>query len=269
VKFWRAHDVGDLDLLRATYITHAFARHTHAGYAIGLIECGAETFWYRGAQYVAPAGSIVLINPDEVHTGEAVDATGWSYRMLYPEVDLVRRAAEQLWKRKPGTPRFPRPVVVDPEALSSLRSLHVTLEESASTLERESRLLATILTLLSRHATAPSLAYEPAREPGAVERVRRYLHEHYAENPSLSDLAALAGLSPYHLLRVFRRTTQLPPHAYLTQVRVAQARTLLAAGLPAVRVAMETGFTDQSHLTRHFKRAFGVTPGQYARGGTG
>jgi AraC-like DNA-binding protein len=160
-------------------------------------------------------------------------------------------------------------VVVDSGALASLCALHIILEQSASTLERESRLLGTILTLLSRHATAPAPAHEPGREPGAVERVRRYLHEHYAENPALGDLATLAGLSPYHLLRVFRRTTQLPPHAYLTQVRVAQARTLLAAGMPAVRVAVETGFTDQSHLTRHFKRAFGVTPGQYARGSTG
>jgi AraC-like DNA-binding protein len=96
-----------------------------------------------------------------------------------------------------------------------------------------------------------------------VQRARDYLDQHYAENVTLDDLAAAASLSPFHLLRVFRRTVGLPPHAYLTGVRVRQARRLLLADLPIADVAAQTGFADQSHLSRHFKRIVGVPPGRY------
>lgn len=64
--------VGGLELLRATYVTHTFAPHTHEGFALGVIEAGAQVFCYRGARHVAPAGCLVAINPGELHTGEAV-----------------------------------------------------------------------------------------------------------------------------------------------------------------------------------------------------
>jgi AraC-like DNA-binding protein len=98
-----------------------------------------------------------------------------------------------------------------------------------------------------------------------IDRVRSYLEERYAENVTLDDLARFVNLSPYHLLRLFRQQTGLPPHTYLTQVRVRRARSLLRAGVPIAETALQVGFTDQSHLSRHFKRTVGVPPGQYAR----
>ncbi|MBI1880159.1 MAG: AraC family ligand binding domain-containing protein, partial [Chloroflexi bacterium] len=99
VKFWHAHELGQLELLHATYITHTFTRHIHNGFAIGVIEQGAEGFYYRGADHVAAAGNIVVINPGEVHTGQAVTEAGWTYRMLYPEVALVQRAMVEVTGR--------------------------------------------------------------------------------------------------------------------------------------------------------------------------
>jgi AraC-like DNA-binding protein len=85
----------------------------------------------------------------------------------------------------------------------------------------------------------------------------------YMDNPSLEDLAHIAGLSPFHLTRVFHEATGLPPHTYLTQLRVSRAKQRLQAGDPIADVAAATGFSDQSHLTRRFKRIVGVTPGQF------
>lgn len=110
VKFWQAPDLGKLDLLRATYFTHTFSRHSHNGYALGIIEHGAETFYYRGATHTAPAGSIVIINPGEVHTGQATNGTtGWKYRMLYPETALLQRAAQEVSPKKYLHARLPNP----------------------------------------------------------------------------------------------------------------------------------------------------------------
>ncbi|HEX7735411.1 MAG TPA: AraC family transcriptional regulator [Ktedonobacteraceae bacterium] len=266
VTFWRDSRLSNLELLRATFIKHAFAPHTHEGYAIGVIEKGAERFKYRKAVHVAPQGSIVVINPEEMHTGEAVSQQGWSYRMLYPEIALLQRAAADAVEKPSGVPFFPEPVIYDPALASMLSRMHAALAISPSELERESVLVWTLAHLIRRHAATPPLALTSPAERAHILKVRAYLEEHATENVSLDQLARLVHLSPFYLLRVFRDTVGLPPHSYLTQVRVARARHLISASMPLADVADAVGFTDQSHLNRHFKALVGVTPGQYARG---
>lgn len=262
-KLWRAPELGNLELLRASYRTHSFARHTHDEFMIGVIEQGACKFYYRGAMHAAPAGTIVVIHPGEVHDGAGGAVNGLTYRALYPDGALLQRAAADLVGKERGIPYFCGPAIQD-EALSRrLRSLHVLLEESASPLERESGFLLTFTDLIARHAERPLEASALGQEHQAVRQVRDYLEAHPAEQVTLAHLAGIARLSPYHLVRVFRAALGLPPHAYLTQVRVRQAKKLLLLGLPLSQVALETGFVDQSHLTRRFKRLVGVTPGQY------
>ena len=265
-RFWRLPDLHGLEVLHATYLTHTFARHTHDGFVVGIIERGVEAFYYRGAVRLAPAGSIVVVEPGEMHTGQAGSRLGWTYRVLYPEAVLLQRAAVALGGSPDRVPSFPA-VIEDPVLYALFQQLHATLDGSASALERESGLTLALARLVARHGDSRLALPSTGRERGAVELVRHYLETHYGENPSLDELARLAGLSPFHLLRVFRRALQLPPHAYLTGVRIARAKALLAAGWPVARVATETGFVDQSHLTRQFKRLVGVTPGQYARSG--
>jgi AraC-like DNA-binding protein len=263
--FWRAPEFGDLELLRASYRTHTFVRHAHDGFAIGVIERGAETFEYRRQWFVAPAGSVVVINPGEMHTGQAATPQGWSYRMLYPDAALLLQAASEVGGHTRDVPFFPSPVIDDPPLAQLMLQLHATLEQPSATLEQQSRFVWTLAHLIARHADDRPRVLPAGKEHHAVQRVRAYLEAHYAHNVSLDQLAALINVSPFHLVHVFRDAIGLPPHAYLTQVRLRHAKRLLAAGLPIVQVAAETGFTDQSHLTRHFKHLVGVTPGQYAQ----
>lgn len=266
VKFWHAYELGKLELLHATYITHTFARHTHNGFAIGIIEQGAEGFYYRGANHVAPAGSIVVINPGEVHTGQAVTEAGWTYRMLYPGVPLVQKAMGEATGRFAEIPDFAEPVIHDDYLRQLIHQLHLILENPATTaLECESHFVSTLVQLINRHATPSSNLPPAGNEHRAVRRVREYLDAHYAESVLLDHLAVIAHLSPFHLLRAFRAEIGLPPHAYLTQVRVERAKALLVQGWPMAQVAFETGFADQSHLTKRFKGIVGVAPGQYLR----
>jgi AraC-like DNA-binding protein len=141
--------------------------------------------------------------------------------------------------------------------------MHTSFEIADTSLERTSRLLWLLAHLVQRHADDHPPPRAAASEHQAVRRVRHYLEQHYAQHITLDDLAAVARLSPFHLLRVFRGAVGLPPHAYLTYVRVRQAQRLLLADLPIADVAAQTGFADQSHLTRHFKRIVGVPPGHY------
>lgn len=264
--FWRDRDLRGLELLRARFVTHRYAPHIHEGFALGVIETGAERFEYRHASHVAPAGTVVAINPGEVHTGSAALPEGWRYRMLYPDATILREVATELTGRPRPVPYFPEPVIDDPALARELLRLHAALEAQAEPLERSSRLAAAFARLIARHAD--TLHLEPAvhAEPALVGRLRAYLDERASMPVRLDELAKLAGMSAFRTLRVFERSAGMPPHAYLTQVRVARARRLLAQHIPPAQVATLVGFYDQSHLTRHFKRIVGVTPGQYAVG---
>lgn len=266
-KFWRDPALNNLEMLRATYVTHTFSRHTHEGYAIGVIEAGVEEFTYQGAAHRAPAGSVVIIHPGEVHTGNAGTPAGWTYRMLYPEVTLVQKATSELvGQRQMQLPYFPNPVIQDRQLADQLRQLHIAMEKSTSPLERESRFLWTLAQMVMRYADDRPYLAPVGQEHSVVQRIQDYLRANYADTISLEQLAYIANLKPLRLLRVFRKEVGLPPHAYLVQVRVTRAKVLLSMAVPIAQVAADTGFTDQSHLTRHFKRLVGVTPRQYALG---
>lgn len=117
--------------------------------------------------------------------------------------------------------------------------------------------------LFLRHAEPHSYLRSAKPETKAIALIRAYLEAHYAENVSIDALAQLVGLSPYYLIRSFHRQVGLPPHGYQRHWQLLQAKRALRTSKPLSEVAIEHGFYDQSHLTRHFKRAFGVTPGQY------
>jgi len=125
--------------------------------------------------------------------------------------------------------------------------------------------LAAVTQELARLATEledrPILAHSAE---AAVGRAVAYLHDHWREDFDLDHLALEAGVSAYHRVRIFARRVGMPPSAYRRNLRVLAARRLLRSGRPAVEVALECGFYDQSHLNRHFKAATGVTPRQFA-----
>jgi len=262
-RFWRHPAVPEVDLLKARYVTHRFSRHVHDGYAIGVIIAGVEEFDYRGSTHRAGAGEVVLVNPDAAHTGQAGTAGGWAYRMLYPSVAAVGEIATELGLTY-GTPHFPEQVVRDPAVAALMDRAHQATERgddlTASTMTRT-----LFARLLTRHATprpAVELAPEGAR---AVRAALDVLHERLVDPPTLEDLARVVGARPFPLLRAFKEATGLPPHAYLNSLRVRRARHLLRSGVRPARVAAEVGFTDQAHLSRHFKRVVGVPPAAYQR----
>lgn len=264
-RYWQHAAVDGVDLLRARFVTHRYGRHSHDTYTFGVIEAGVEEFDYGSSLLRAGPGGVALLDPDMVHTGHAATPEGWAYRVLYPKVSVVTDVAAELgWPR--GTPRFPQTVVYDQVSASLLRSAHRAAEHGDQL--ASSTLLTTALAgLLRAHAAAAPAGGKAhlVRAPAAVRDVCDVLEARLSNPPSLSELADLTGLNQFALLRAFRGITGLPPHAYLNQLRVRHARLLLDSGLPAADVAVQTGFADQAHLTRHFKRVVGVPPAAYQR----
>ena len=266
VKLWRPPGMPGLDLLHATYVRQRFPRHAHGGFAVGVIEQGALGFYYRGENVVAGPGTINLANPGEIHTGHAQAESGWTYRMFYMPADVLQSAADKMSRHPAEFPFFEKGVIQDRPLAAKIHALHTALETgSLSSLERESRFLDMLTRLIVRHADAPPVPPAPSGARKEIDRAADYIADCFAEDISLKRLASIACLSPFHFAREFKRATGLPPHTYLVQTRVKKAREMITAGKPIARVAADTGFTDQSHLTRHFKRITGATPGQFSK----
>jgi AraC-like DNA-binding protein len=189
--------------------------------------------------------------------------------MLYPSEALVRFVAREATGRD-FAPAFDASAALNPQLAARVRAMHAVLENDADRLQQECALLETLGELVLHHAAAARagrLTPSGARATAALGRVRELLETEYARTITIGELAREAGLSTFHLIRVFRAAFGLPPYKYLEQVRIHQARRLIRHGFPLTHVVHATGFSDQSHLTRYFKRIVGVTPGRYARAG--
>lgn len=264
VRFWR-EPRHDLECLTATFCQHRYRPHTHETYVIGVVEAGCESFVLGRTRYYMPAGSLCFINPGEVHDGEPANG-GFSYRMSYPSVELIGSLAEGMPGSKAGgAPLFPQPVVSDPEGYRRFRWTHGALEAGLDPLAVDEAMLAAFASLVRRHSTWAREERATARAPHRVALMRDFLEAHCGEAIDLKRLAGVAGLTSYQAIRVFRRTLGLTPHAYLNDVRVRRAESLLRLGLSPAEVAAACGFCDQSHLTRVFKARRGVTPAAFAR----
>jgi AraC-like DNA-binding protein len=264
-KLWHEQALGGMDLLRAKFVRHSFVRHAHGEFVVAVFEQGAERFAAQGSTWVASAGSVLVIPPGVAHTGSAAGAGGWRYRAFYPEPSLLDRLAAELFRRPVSTAAVPLRQLRDAGLHRQLLEAHAACEGRAPLLERQERLMAALERLLTVALEGAPPASAVGDERLAVRRVREYLEACFAEEIDAADLAALTGLSPSHMLRAFHRQVGIPPHAYLTQVRLRHARRRLRAGEPAAQTAIAVGFVDQSHLIRRFRDALGVTPGQYAQ----
>ncbi|AGP54608.1 AraC family transcriptional regulator [Streptomyces rapamycinicus] len=262
-RHWRYPQLPGVDLLRARYIHKTFVWHTHETFVIAAITEGVEEFHHRGAIERTGPGGLALINPEVPHTGRAGAPEGWAYSVLYPAADLVAGIAAETTTLR-GTAGFRIPTVDDPQGARLVTAVHRAAEEG-NALAADSLLRVALARLLRDHGGP--LPERTARTAGArtAARARAILQERIADPPSLERLAAELGTGPFALLRAFRAVYGMPPHTWLTDARVRRARRLLDAGSAPAEAAVAVGFTDQSHLNRHFTRIVGVPPGAYRR----
>jgi len=254
-SFRHLEQLPGVELYHAHISRYAFEPHTHEAFGIGAIELGAERFRYRGAQHVAPACSVITMNPDELHTGEAETADGWRYRMVYLDPDLLEEVTgtRHWW--------FSDVVRLDVARSGQLCQLVYGLWNTDDPLAQKGLLLDLIDTF------RPFAHHTPKRPEAAhrFERVRDYLHDNYMHALTLDELANVASLSPWHFQRQFKAQYHVTPHQMLMAIRLWRAKAFLTHGMPAADVAAATGLVDQSHLTRAFTRRYGITPVRYQK----
>jgi AraC-like DNA-binding protein len=254
VRYWRP-DALPVEAMHAHLTSHVYHRHSHESYSFGVTESGAQAFTCRRGRHVSGAGMLMTFNPDDPHDGHSATHGGFTYWMVHVWPSFF--TDEPL-------PLFRTPVLDDPEAALALRRLCITLTGPASSLERHERMSCAVRLLL-RHASSPATTAEPVNSIHIASTVRSLIHDCPVADLTADDLAAVAGCSRFAAYRAFVAAYGLPPSDYQRQLRLRIARRLLVSGLSPARVATEAGFADQAHLTRWFRRYYGVTPGAYQR----
>jgi AraC-like DNA-binding protein len=239
-------------------------KHTHEEYQFGLsLDCVGQ-YRYRGATHDIPIASLSIIHSGEVHapSDRTYQPTPGTFWMMNMHPTCFQTVFTDLEISQP-LPFFPNVSLTDSQLNQLFLSLHTTVHSPHSQLEHDITLWNFLSYLLTHYAEHRS-SISPVRSARtAIQQVCEYLQTHYATDISLVQLSTIAGLSRFHLSRVFHQEIGLSLTAYQTQLRIAHAKKLLIAGMAIATVASLTGFYDQSHFGSQFKKYVGVTPGNY------
>lgn len=236
---------------------HTFSRHFHDVFGVGFIQDGGHQSSSGRGQVEAFAGNIITVNPGEVHCGAPIGNESRKWRMLYfePEylmscLNLNREAFAQV--------EFHNPVLNSRKLALKFQHLF-DLSTHQSTRDKsmiwQETLLETFMPII-RSKTEET----PTR---AIKKAAELLNDELTKDHSLLEISNQVQLSQFQLIRGFRRTFGITPHAYLIQRRLNRARQLIVEGVSLSNAAYDSGFFDQSHMSRHFKAAYGMTPGAF------
>ena len=268
--FWRDDALPFVELRRVAD-GHAvcYERHSHDTFSIGTVNGGHSTYWNRGKTHETQAGSVVILNPEDVHGCNPVKGADWCYDMLFVDPCWLLDLQIEIDADAAGKfAMFSDTISHNPRLYNGLADLADTLiNPDIDVLGKETAMVSFFGDL---HVQL-DLRGDLDGGIGSVNdrkmiRVADYIRTHYDENISLDALAGLVGYSRSYLVRAFKKTFGMTPYAYLINCRVQRARHALRRGEKIVDVALETGFADQAHFQRIFKRLMATTPRQYARG---
>jgi AraC-like DNA-binding protein len=262
LQYWRHHDLAGATLMRAHYGAFKWEKHVHDEQVIVLSERGSgEVITQRGKD-VGGAESIWIFAPGEYHHGR-VDVGGeWQYRALYLDEKTLDQIGQQLG-HNPRTRLVLKPGLhQDPQLARKLLRAHASADPDLAA--QQVMWSDALASLFVRYGDPQAAIRPPATGIAGLNLAREYIAEHFRDNISIDDLARLANVSRYHFMRAFHAKFGMPPHAYINQLRLQHARKLLLAGRNGTEAAAESGFYDQSRLSKFFRRAYGVTPAHYA-----
>lgn len=241
--------------------SHTFGRHTHDQFGIGVILRGAQKSMSARGIVEAEAGDVITVNPGEVHDGSPLGENGRAWQMLYFDPAAVAGAISDLTEGSAGSAELSCPALRDPASAVCFLSLFRAVTDphgGHSEIEGRENLLRLLSRLIERRDQKPPSA------PKAIGQARERIDDDPSAPLSLGELAAIGGVSEFQLVRGFSKATGLTPHAYLVQRRLQRARQMIAGGTTLADAAHACGFADQSHMTRLFIRAYGMSPGVYA-----
>jgi len=257
VRAWQPELPGVREVFHARFVAHRYPPHTHDTWTVLIVDQGAIRYDLDLHPHGSTLGTVTVLPPHVVHDGRAAHHDGFRKRVLYLETSLLGEGLVG--------PAVDHPTIGDPTLVRTVDRLHRRLTGGDDFLGGEAALLVVTERLLDHLGGGAADAAPRAPDPALADRLRQLLDAHPFEKLTLRTAGDILGASPGHLVRSFGAVYSISPHAYVVGRRIDAARRQLLDGRPAAHVAVATGFHDQAHLSRHFTRHVGTTPGRYAR----
>ncbi|WP_422375721.1 AraC family transcriptional regulator [Roseibium sp.] len=248
-----------IERIEARFQGNGFSPHRHDTYAIGLTMAGVQTFSYRGEKRASMPGQVIVIHPDEEHDGGAGTREGLRYRMLYVAPERIAETLSAAGYAE--LPYVPAPVVSDLRFRRDLADALSDIDQQLGNLKREC-LIADLANCLTRHSDRGERSSRMLDWP-SLKSCAEFLRENCSDMIRIEALEGLTDMDRFTLSRQFRKVHGTSPHRFLVMRRLDRAKAKLVEGAALAEVAIDSGFADQSHMTRHFKKAYGMTPGQW------
>lgn len=267
INLWHdRHLFGGMDILKASCRTYRYDAHSHDFFVVAAFSAGAQKHRIAEKHGVAFPGSVMIIPPGEVHTGEsAMKDVGWDYSAFYPRAATLDALSETLFGDTRGSLNFGTAFLIDDRELSAnLLSAADVAYRSSDGLKRQEAVFGAFEFLIRRYGRRSGHVSTRPAAMALIQKALDYMMANLNQRLSINEIAAQAELSEFHFMRLFKRHTNMTVHQYITHQRLEIAKSMLAQGASSASVAASVGFYDQSHFTGHFKRAFGLTPKRYA-----
>lgn len=265
IHFYALPEIHDIRLVHGNNVTHRFPRHIHHSVVFGIVTRGQRAMEIRRETVIVSAGECFILNAGEPHICEMSAEYEHEYWALSVKPEVLQFIAENMPAAQEGEPYFPQPLIQDQKLFRMMQEFAVEVQYGDEPLVKESLFLDIATRCLTHHGRLSPADREDVPCQHTIRAAREYLDQHFEQHISLEKLAGIAHVSPFYLNRIFRQEVGLPPYEYLVHVRLQHAQQLLNEGKTIAETAYLTGFSDQSHLTRFFKRHVGISPGEYTR----
>ncbi len=242
-----------------------FPAHLHDRYVIWMNTGCGESFAVKGETTILDTGSISIIAPGQIHSNTPCSQSTRHLKSFYIEDALLSKIARGAGKRSPFPHFLADQTICDPRLFKRLSTLHSLIFDSHDLLELQCLATEALTELIQGYGEGDKKSQSNASCDHRVATIIDYLRANLSAPITLEELKHLVSLTEFHIIRIFKKETGLSPHAFLIQLRLEHARTLLSKGEAISQAALASGFSDQSHLTRKFCQRFGISPGNYVK----
>jgi|SRR5690554_22811 len=260
--FWCDGNIPYIEARSACNSYACYEKHTHPTLSIGVVEDGISKYHHQRLSETIGSGSIVIINPEEVHSCNPKSSERWTYKMLNIDPYWLAKLQGQITEGVGNYTPFNVVHSDDKFIYEAVRSLYRLLLSDSEVLEKETRIIQFFVSFLNRHGEAQS-DVSNKKDNKRLRVARDYIADNCTSKLNIDQISEAAGLSNYYLIRAFKRKYGLTPHAFQIDQRVNLSKMMLRSGMSLVEIAFATGFSDHSHFHRCFKKRVAATPRQY------